>query len=423
MPRDGARRADEEPEVWITGLGLVSSLGEGGEAHWEGLGGAGRSHVQPRVDDIRFAPYPVHPLAGVDFSMQIPSKADLRQMGPWQSLGTYAAGLALADAGVLGPEMRASTHLNVAAGNGERDAAADRAVLEALSASAAHVPGDCGAVLNEALQRALRPTLYLAELSNLLAGSISIVHGVTASSRTFKGEEMAGVSAMDDAVKRIRAGTSDLFLVGGACNAERADLMLNLELCGAMWRGQHRPVWERAGSGGGIVLGSVGAFLVLESGAHARARGKRPYSGIAGIASARLDATCNAAVTRQTADSLLERLCPDGAAGPLPMLSGASGAEPATTLERCWLADLKRRRGIEPCVRAFGTMLGHALEAHFFAGVALAALALSKGSFFAPFDESGQETATAAPMDRVLMTGWGHWRGAGLGLLVAAGRE
>ena len=35
----------------------------------------------------------------------------------------------------------------------------------------------------------LRPTLFLAQLSNLLAGNISIVHGVTGSSRTFMGEE------------------------------------------------------------------------------------------------------------------------------------------------------------------------------------------------------------------------------------------
>ena len=42
----------------------------------------------------------------------------------------------------------------------------------------------------------LRPTLFLAQLSNLLAGNISIVHGVTGSSRTFMGEESSGVDAV-----------------------------------------------------------------------------------------------------------------------------------------------------------------------------------------------------------------------------------
>ena len=49
----------------------------------------------------------------------------------------------------------------------------------------------------------LRPTLFLAQLSNLLAGNISIVHGVTGSSRTFMGEEAAGVDAVRIALARI----------------------------------------------------------------------------------------------------------------------------------------------------------------------------------------------------------------------------
>ena len=62
----------------------------------------------------------------------------------------------------------------------------------------------------------LRPTLFLAQLSNLLAGNISIVHGVTGSSRTFMGEEAAGVDAVRIALARISAGQSDIALVGGA---------------------------------------------------------------------------------------------------------------------------------------------------------------------------------------------------------------
>ena len=49
----------------------------------------------------------------------------------------------------------------------------------------------------------LRPTLFLAQLSNLLAGNISIVHGVTGSSRTFMGEEAAGIDAARIALARI----------------------------------------------------------------------------------------------------------------------------------------------------------------------------------------------------------------------------
>ncbi len=43
-------------EVWITGIGLASSLGEGAQAHVAALGG-----VTSHVDGTRFAPYRVHP--------------------------------------------------------------------------------------------------------------------------------------------------------------------------------------------------------------------------------------------------------------------------------------------------------------------------------------------------------------------------
>ena len=78
----------------------------------------------------------------------------------------------------------------------------------------------------------LRPTLFLAQLSNLLAGNISIVHGVTGSSRTFMGEESAGIDAVRIALSRIGAGQSDIALVGGSYNGERPDLLMLYEFGG-----------------------------------------------------------------------------------------------------------------------------------------------------------------------------------------------
>jgi 3-oxoacyl-[acyl-carrier-protein] synthase II len=74
-------------EVWITGIGIVSSLGEGLDAHWDALNAR-----TINFDDKRFAPYIVHPLAPVSFDAQIPKKGDQRQMEAWQRIGTYAAG-------------------------------------------------------------------------------------------------------------------------------------------------------------------------------------------------------------------------------------------------------------------------------------------------------------------------------------------
>ena len=86
-----------------------------------------------RPTPTTYPPYIIHKLAPLDFDKQIPKKGDQRQMEAWQRIGTYAAGLALESAGVKGnAEMLARTDMIVAAGGGERDIAADTAILSGL---------------------------------------------------------------------------------------------------------------------------------------------------------------------------------------------------------------------------------------------------------------------------------------------------
>src|SRR5450755_3009788 len=106
--------AEAEREAWITGVGIVSCLGEGPQAHWDKLMAA-----QPSADTTTFAPYVVHPLSPINYDLQIPKKGDQRQMEHWQRIGTYAAGLALESAGVKGkPEILSHIDMIVAAGGG-----------------------------------------------------------------------------------------------------------------------------------------------------------------------------------------------------------------------------------------------------------------------------------------------------------------
>lgn len=400
---------DTATEVWITGVGLASSLGEGVASHVAGMSAAPGAEV---VEASAFAPYPVHPLAALDFSKQVPKKSDLRQMEGWQRIGVYASGLALDDGGVArNPELLGRTNLLVAAGSGERDTAVDAKVLESMSTSV-----DTAVLAKEILPTALRPTLFLAQLSNLLAGNISIIHAVTGSSRTFMGEEMAGVSAIENSVRRIRAGQGDLFLVGGALNAERADLLLGYELGHNLWAHEFAPVWQRGEKGGGFVAGSIGAFLMLESRAHAQARGAKPYAKISAVSSDRAaregDGEIAASLAGQAA-----RLAIDSKAGPLAVLSGASGVGPPTAEELAFLRSLGSGDAA-PAIRAYGNRIGHGVEAHFPAGVALAALALAAGRFYPPLDQgSGVEAPFDGAPDRILVTGVGHWRGEGMALV------
>ena len=265
--------ADAPRDVWITGIGIISCLGEGPEAHWRGL-----SEPAPAADTKTFAPDVVHALCRVDFDKQIPKKGDQRQMEPWQRIGTYAAGLALDSAKAKGDaELLGRMDMIVAAGGGERDWAADAAILSGLPKA-----DNPDRFLNERLMSDLRPTLFLAQLSNLLAGNISIVHGVTGSSRTFMGEEAAGVDATRIALARIKAGQSDIALVGGAQNGERKDLLMLYEFGGFCLKDEFRTVWDRR-SAPGFALASLGAFVVLESREHAERRQAPPLAKLSAV--------------------------------------------------------------------------------------------------------------------------------------------
>jgi 3-oxoacyl-[acyl-carrier-protein] synthase II len=388
-------------ETWITGLGIVSCLGEGPEMHWQRLNEA----TQP-PNTSSFAPYPVHRLAPLDLDKQIPKKGDQRQMEAWQRIGTYAAGLALDSARAKGnAELLARMDMIVAAAGGERDEAVDINILTGLGK--AESPQ---AFLNERLMSDLRPTLFLAQLSNLMAGNISIVHGVTGSSRTFMGEESAGVDAVRIAHSRITADQSNIGLVGGAYNGERRDLLLIYSAGGHALKGPFAPVWERADRGGGIVLGSMGAFLVLESREHAESRHAVPLARLTMVLSEhsrRRPGTVTASLAR-----MWQTIGPKP--GRVAVISGATGAEPATSEERTWLDTL-----VGVPVRATGTHIGHGLEPQFAMNIALATLALRHEKLFPPADSSGvEQPATTAP-DQVVVTSVGHWRGEGMALVEA----
>jgi 3-oxoacyl-[acyl-carrier-protein] synthase II len=387
-------------DALITGIGLVSCLGSGIDATWDAL-----QAFSPVVDAETFAPFLVHPLAPLELDKQIPKRGDQRQMEAWQRMGVFAAGLALDSAGLKGnSDLLSRMDMIAAAGGGERDNVADAQILSGYGKQA-----DPGAWLNERLLNDLRPTLFLAQLSNLLAGNISIVHGVTGSSRTFMGEEPAGADAVRIACARIAAGQGDIVLVGGSYNAQRPDVLLHCEMGGVLRHAPFAPVWARQKTGGGMVLGSVGCFLVIESRASARARGVAAFGRIAAIGTDR----CRRDPGQATANFQAQRAALPGY-DPVAtaVISGASGVAEPTRDEAAFLAEL----GLP--IRATATALGHSIEPAFPASLALAAIAVKHGRLFPPLEAA--EAPMDAPLRQVLVTGWGHWRGEAMALVEAA---
>jgi 3-oxoacyl-[acyl-carrier-protein] synthase II len=160
------------------------------------------------------------------------------------------------------------------------------------------------------------------------------------------------------------------------------------------------------------VFGSLGAFLVLEARQHAEARNARPLARLTAVLSdqsRRSPGSTTAALARQW-QSLESRFAP----GRIAVLSGATGAEPATGEERAFL-----QTHPDLAVRATGTYIGHSLEAQFVMNIALATLALAHEKLFPPADASGVERLMEGPLSQVLVTGVGHRRGEGMALVEA----
>jgi len=387
-------------EVWITGIGLATSLGEGLDANWDAL-----NQGRLNVDEKNFAPYVVHPWAPVNLDTQIPKKGEQHQMEAWQRIGTYAAGLALDSAGVKGnKEILGRMDMVIAAGGGERDMSVDTSILDA-QAKGNSAPG----FLNERLMGDLRPTLFLAQLSNLLAGNIAIVHGVCGTSRTFMGEEVAGVDATRIALARIAAGQSDIALIGGSHNGERKDLMVLYEFGDFLIRDKFASVWNRS-EHPGFALGSAGAFIVIESKAHAIARGAKPYARLRAAAADHSHRRQPGEVT-----ATLEKLWSElGVLEGGAIITGATGAEPITSEERAFL---EKHRDF--AVRSTGTKFGHTMETQFPLGLALAAMSISRGALFPPADSTGMEIEMTGSPTQIVVIGTGHWRGEGMALVEA----
>src|ERR1700749_4499235 len=224
------------------------------------------------------------------------------------------------------------------------------------------------------------------------------------------GEEAAGIDAARIALARIAAGQSDIALIGGSHNGERKDLLLTYEFGDYNLKHKYVPVWER-GERGGFALGSAGAFLVLESKEHALARGAKPFARLSRVVSDRSPRRQPGAITASLRKlwSALGELKGDGG-----VLTGATGAEPATSEERSFLGEHP-----DYAVRATGTRFGHMVDAHFALGLGLAALSISRGALFPPGDSSGVEIEMSKSPTQIVVTATGHWRGEGMALVEA----
>jgi 3-oxoacyl-[acyl-carrier-protein] synthase II len=149
--------------------------------------------------------------------------------------------------------------------------------------------------------------------------------------------------------------------------------------------------------------------MVIEAADHAKGRQAPAFARLTRVVSDRAKRTPGAITA--ALDRHWDALAPQREPGGCAIISGATGAAPATGEEQAFLA-----KHADVPVLAPASYTGHGIEAQFAMNISLAALALSRGRFFS----AGQATAGGPnEIARVVVTSVGPWRGEGMALVEA----
>jgi len=255
--------------VVVTGIGLVSALGVGTEATWEGVL-AGRSGVGPvtKFDATAVAARIAAEVKGFD-PLQYVDKKDVKKMDPFIHYAIAASQAAVSDAGlVIGPENATRVGVFIASGIGgfgtiERE---HQALLEGGP-------------------RKISPFFIPAAIINLAAGQVSIRLGAKGPNLATSTACAASAHAVGEAFEMIRRGAADAMIVGGSEAAITPMGVGGFAAMRALSTRNDEP--ERASrpfdkDRDGFVIGEGAGVLVLEELDQARRRGARVYAEVAG---------------------------------------------------------------------------------------------------------------------------------------------
>lgn len=254
--------------VVITGMGCVSPLGGTAAASWAALA-AGRGGVRPTTDAATAAclhgdwaelrrSVPV-----VAAARDVPRVAQARgSAAPTRVSGlAQAAALeALAEAGLAAHPEGLGPRAGVALGSGIG------AFDEIAEAAVRQDRGD-----------KLSPHFVPRSLISSAAGDLARAHGCRGPLLAPATACAAGAQAIADAARLIETGAADLMLAGGAEACLTPLVAAGFARMRAL--GSAAAPFDAARSG--FVLGEGAAVLVLESAAHARARGVDPAACVA----------------------------------------------------------------------------------------------------------------------------------------------
>lgn len=262
--REAARR-----RVVVTGIGLVSPLGVGTSATWEGAL-AGRTGIGPITlfdasrHSTRFAGEVkgFEPLAWME-------KKDVKKSGRFIQFALAATTMAMEESGLpITPENAARVGVIIGSGIGGFE------VIEREHR-----------VLLERGPDRVSPFFILAAIVNLAAGQVSVRFGAKGPNSAVATACTTGAHAIGDAFRQIQGGYADAMICGGT---EAGITPLGIAGFAAMRALSTRnDAPERASrpwdvDRDGFVVGEGAGILVLEERGHAEQRGARPLAELVG---------------------------------------------------------------------------------------------------------------------------------------------
>ncbi len=341
-------------EAFITGLGIVSPIGIGREAFAAGLR-AGRAGAR-RLQGLDASTFRIGRGAEID-------DADFDGEGDVDGARCLALALracheAVADADLDGGLPEDAT-IAVGSGAGEM-----RATEQTLG-----LPQDALALDHpDPLQAPNSTTSKLAAHLGLSGRQLTFVNACA-----------AGAQAIAVAADLVRHGRAQMALAGGV-EVLNAMVMSGFEALRAVSPTTCRPFDPDRD---GILLGELAAFVVLESGEHARRRGVRPYARVLG-SGASADAFHVVRPDEHGAGAVLalRRALDDAGLAPIDIdyvNTHGTGTPQNDPAELAALTSVFGERLRDMPISSTKSMLGHALGASGAAEVVICALALREG--------------------------------------------
>jgi len=256
--------------VVVTGMGMVSPLGNDLASSWEGIVN-GRSGIGPitHIDAAQFTTRIAGEIRDFDPTLYASAK-DVKKMDTFIHYGIGASFMAMDDAG-----------LEVTEANAERIGAILGSGIGGLYGIEEQT-----IKFHEGGARKISPFYVPSTIINMLPGQVSLIKGI-------KGPTFSAVSAcatsnhsIGTALRMIQHGDADVMLAGGAERGSSPTSIGGFCSMKAMSTRNDDPTrasrpWDKERDG--FVLGDGAGVLVLEEYEHAKARGARIYAELIGF--------------------------------------------------------------------------------------------------------------------------------------------